>query len=220
MRVLLVEDDADLSAALSSALARDGLIVTRAADGVEALDRISEFNFDVVILDRDLPRMGGDTVCREIRASGESVPVLMLTALHTVRDRVAGLEMGADDYLTKPFAYEEFLARVRALGRRSGTPVDRELRHGNLRIDLERRTVAFRGERVRLSPKEFSVLEALVRADGRPLGVDRLLDIGWEAPDAISRSVVKVTIHALRQKLDAGLVVHDPGFGYRLENDK
>jgi DNA-binding response OmpR family regulator len=217
MRILLVEDDADLSAAVASALTRDGLLVTTASDGVEALDRIAEYDFDVVILDRDLPRMSGDSVCRELRNNGESTPVLMLTALHAVRDRVAGLDMGADDYLTKPFAHEELLARVRALGRRRGSSVDRELQAGNLAIDLERRTVTFQGERVRLSPKEFGVLEALVRADGRPLSVDRLLDIGWDAPDAVSRSVVKVTIHALRQKLDADLVVHDPGFGYRLE---
>ncbi|WP_159619097.1 response regulator transcription factor [Ruania rhizosphaerae] len=218
MRILLVEDDVDLSAAVRSALARDGLVVTAALDGVEAVDRISEFDFDVVILDRDLPRMSGDSVCREIRTSGQSVPVLMLTALQTVPDRVAGLELGADDYLTKPFAYAELLARVRALGRRVNTSVAQQIRHGDVAIDLERQTVTFRGERVRLSPKEYGILEALVRADGRPLSVDRLLDIGWDAPHEISRSVVKVTVHALRQKLTPELVVHDAGFGYRLES--
>lgn len=219
MRVLLVEDDTDLSAALSSALSRDGLVVTTAADGVEALDRLVEFDFDAVILDRDLPRMSGDSVCREIRNSGTPVPVLMLTALHSVEDRVAGLQMGADDYLTKPFAYEELLARLDALARRGTAQPDRVLRKGDLVIDLERRTCTHLGQRVRLSPKEYGVLEELIRADGRPLSVDRLLDIGWGAPDEISRSVVKVTIHGLRQKLSADLIVHDPGFGYRLETN-
>jgi DNA-binding response OmpR family regulator len=217
VRVLIVEDDADLSAAISSALARDGLIVNSATDGLEALDLISEFDFDAVILDRDLPSMSGDSVCREMRTSGQTTPVLMLTALRTVPDRVAGLDMGADDYLTKPFAYEELLARVRALGRRVGAPEDRELRRGDLVVDFERRTVSYQGRRVRLAPKEYSILEALTRADGRPLSVDRLLDVGWATPDAISRSVVKVTVHSLRQKLHPGLIVHDSGFGYRLE---
>lgn len=219
MRILLVEDDADLSASLAAALTRDGFVVNTAGDGVEALDRLVEYDFDAVILDRDLPRMSGDGVCREIRSSGQPVPVLMLTALTSVRDRVAGLDMGADDYLTKPFAYEELAARVRAISRRPTVAVTDEVAAGDLLIDFTRGAVTYRGERVRLSPKEYTVLEALARADGRPLSVERLLDIGWDAPDEIGRSVVKVVVHSLRQKLAPALISHDPGFGYRLETE-
>lgn len=217
MRILLVEDNSDLSAAIATSLARDGYVVTAAHDGVQALDRLVEHDFDVVILDRDLPRMSGDSVCREIRSSGQGVPVIMLTALTTVRDRVAGLDLGADDYLIKPFAYEELAARVRALTRRGASPVADEMTIGELTVDRARNSVTYEGRRVRLSPKEFAVIEALVRAEGRHLTVERLLDVAWDAPDDISRSVVKVTMHSLRRKLAPNLIVHDPGFGYRLE---
>ena len=217
MRILLVEDNADLSAAITASAARDGYTVTTAYDGVQALDRLVEFDFDVVILDRDLPRMSGDGVCREIRSSGQDLPVLMLTALTSVRDRVAGLDLGADDYLTKPFAYEELAARVRALRRRGMTPIADEITIGELTVDRVRNSVIYDGRRVRLSPKEFAVIEALARAEGRHLTVERLLDVAWDAPEDISRSVVKVTMHSLRKKLAPELIVHDPGYGYRLE---
>lgn len=217
MRILLVEDNTDLSAAIAASLARDGYTVTVAYDGVQALDRLVEYDFDVVVLDRDLPRMSGDSVCREIRSSGQDIRVIMLTALTTVRDRVAGLDLGADDYLTKPFAYEELAARVRALRRRGATPVADEMTIGELTVDRVRNCVIYEGRRVRLSPKEFAVIEALARAEGRHLTVDRLLDVAWDAPDDISRSVVKVTMHSLRRKLAPDLIIHDPGFGYRLE---
>lgn len=217
MRILLVEDNVDLSAAITASLERDGYTVTTAYDGVQALDRLVEFDFDVVILDRDLPRMSGDSVCREIRSSGQDLPVLMLTALTSVRDRVAGLDLGADDYLTKPFAYEELAARVRALRRRGMTPIADEITIGELTVDRVRNSVIYDGRRVRLSPKEFAVIEALARAEGRHLTVERLLDVAWDAPDDISRSVVKVTMHSLRKKLAPDLIIHDPGYGYRLE---
>lgn len=217
MRILLVEDNVDLSAALTASLARDGYTVNAAYDGVEALDRLVEFDFDLVILDRDLPRMSGDSVCREIRSSGEDLPVIMLTALTSVRDRVSGLDLGADDYLTKPFAYEELAARVRALRRRGTAPLADQITVGELTVDRARSSVLFEGSRVRLSPKEFAVIEALARAGGRHLTVERLLDVAWDAPEDISRSVVKVTMHSLRRKLAPELIVHDPGFGYRLE---
>lgn len=216
MRVLLVEDDTDLRDGLRASLTRDDIIVNTASDGVHALNLTMEYDFDVVILDRDLPLMSGDSVCREMRTNGQPTPVLMLTALSEIRDRVAGLDMGADDYLPKPFAYEELLARVHALARRPPPRENRELQHGNLTLDPERGTVTFNDQRIRLSPKELRVLEALLRADGRPLSVDRLLDSTWDTPDTISRSVVKVVIHSLRQKLDPSLIVHEPGYGYRL----
>ncbi|GAA1608941.1 response regulator transcription factor [Leucobacter chromiireducens] len=219
MRVLLVEDDADLSATLSASLTRDGLVITVASDGVFALELLSERSFDVLILDRDLPRMSGDSVCREIRSYGDSTPVLMLTALHDVHHRVHGLEMGADDYLTKPFAYDELLARLRALGRRRMTPVESELEFGSIRVFPERGTASIHGRHIRLAPKELNVLEALVRSAGKPLSVEQLLEHAWEAPDAVSRGVVKVAVHSLRQKLGQESITHSPGFGYRLEEN-
>ena len=213
MRVLLVEDDPDLATALHSSLTRDAHVVTVATDGIQALERASEFDFDVIVLDRDLPRLSGDAVCQELKRSGTVIPVLMLTALSTVADRVAGLNMGADDYLTKPFAYDELVARIHAVTRRNQTAQMESLRHGDLVMDLERRTVDFKGQRIRLSPKEQGVLESLLRADGRPLSVDQLLDRAWEQPDSMSRSVVKVTVHSLRRKLDPGLIAYDAGFG-------
>ncbi|MDR6165873.1 DNA-binding response OmpR family regulator [Microbacterium paludicola] len=217
MRILLVEDNVDLSAAITMSLARDGYTITPAYDGVQALDRLIDYEFDAVILDRDLPRMSGDSVCREIRTSGQDIPIIMLTALTTVRDRVSGLDLGADDYLTKPFAYEELAARLRALRRRGTAPISDEITVGALTVDRARGNVIFDGRSIRVSPKEFAVIEALARAEGRHLTVERLLDVAWDAPDDISRSVVKVTMHSLRRKLAPDLIVHDPGFGYRLE---
>lgn len=218
MRVLVVEDDANLAASLAESLRAEGMLVEVASDGVAALEVLRGSEPDVVLLDRDLPRLSGDGVCREMRAAGHPARVLMLTAAGTLRDRVEGLDLGADDYLGKPFAYVELLARMRALGRRGVADTAPVLEVGTLRLDTARRLAENHGARVRLSPKEFDVLEALMRADGGYISRINLLDTAWDDPDQLSAGVLKVTIHSLRRKLgEASLITYSAGFGYRLE---
>lgn len=216
MRILVVEDDRDLAETLREALRAEGMTVDVALDGAAALERLGEIDIDVLVLDRDLPRVSGDVVCRTLRSLDDDTRVLMLTAAAGLSDRVDGLDLGADDYLAKPFAFVELVARIRALGRRARPRVGPVLVHGPLRVDTVRRRAFIREQPVRLSPKELEVLEALLRADGRALSSEQLLDIAWETPDTISRGVVKVLMHSLRRKLALDLIEHDAGHGYRM----
>lgn len=216
MRILVAEDDPLLSDTLRDGLTAEGFTVDLALDGITAIDRLSEIDIDVLVLDRDLPGMSGDAVCRNLREFNDDTRVLMLTAASSVTDRVEGLDLGADDYLTKPFAFVELVARIRALGRRTRSVVAPVIEHGSLRVDTVRRTVWLNHESVRLSPKEFEVLEALLRADGAPLRSEQLLDIAWDTPDTLSRGVVRVLIHSLRKKIGPDLIEHEPGHGYRV----
>ncbi|MGO2933889.1 response regulator transcription factor [Microbacterium sp.] len=216
MRILVAEDDPLLSDTLRDGLTAEGFTVDIALDGITALERLSEIDIDVLVLDRDLPGMSGDAVCRNLREFNDDTRVLMLTAASSVTDRVEGLDLGADDYLTKPFAFVELVARIRALGRRTRSVVAPVIEHGSLRVDTIRRTVWLNHESVRLSPKEFEVLEALLRADGAPLRSEQLLDIAWDTPDTLSRGVVRVLIHSLRKKIGPDLIEHEPGHGYRV----
>lgn len=216
MRILVAEDDLLLSDTLRDGLTAEGFTVDIALDGITALERLSEIDIDVLVLDRDLPGMSGDAVCRNLREFNDDTRVLMLTAASSVTDRVEGLDLGADDYLTKPFAFVELVARIRALGRRTRSVVAPVIEHGSLRVDTIRRTVWLNHESVRLSPKEFEVLEALLRADGAPLRSEQLLDIAWDTPDTLSRGVVRVLIHSLRKKIGPDLIEHEPGHGYRV----
>ena len=203
-----MEDFEVLAAAIGTGLRREGLAVDVVLDGDDALERLAVTRYDVVVLDRDLPGTHGDEVCRAIVAGGAGSRVLMLTAASAVRDRVAGLGLGADDYLPKPFDFAELVARVRALGRRSAVAVPPVLEGGGITLDPARR-VAFRdGRRLELSPKEFAVLECLLAAAGRVVSAEELLERAWdEAADPFT-TAVKSTIKRLRTRLGDPPVIH------------
>jgi DNA-binding response OmpR family regulator len=217
MRVLVVEDQRRLASAVAEGLRREGMAVDVSLDGADALAHVGLNRYDVVVLDRDLPVVHGDQVCRAIVAQHSEVRVLMLTAASTIADRVEGLELGADDYLPKPFEFAELVARVRALARRSTTALPPKLVRGNLTLDSSRR-VAFRGDRrLPLSPKEFALLEYLLAADGRVVSAEELLARVWdEAADPFT-STIKTTIGRLRGKLgDPPVIETVREAGYRI----
>ncbi len=218
MRLLIVEDEADLAQVLADGLRHEGFGVDVAGDGASALALLGTTDVDVVVLDRDLPVLHGDAVCRALVAAGHPARILMLTASGTLSDRVAGLDLGADDYLAKPFAYVELVARIRALGRRGGTGGRGQiLECEGVRLDPGRRIAERDGRPIRLTPKEMGVLEVLLQADGGVVTTSELLDEVWEDPLDRSRSIVKVVIFALRRKLGLPPVIHtDAGFGYRI----
>jgi DNA-binding response OmpR family regulator len=207
MRVLVVEDQRRLAEAVAEGLRREGMAVDISYDGADALTHVSVNTYDVVVLDRDLPAVHGDQVCRALVDQHAEARVLMLTAASTIADRVEGLELGADDYLPKPFEFAELVARVRALARRPGAAVPPKLQRGDLTLDSARR-VAFRGDRrLLLSPKEFALLEYLLAADGRVISAEELLARVWdEAADPFT-STVKTTIGRLRAKLGEPSVI-------------
>ncbi|ONH26962.1 response regulator transcription factor [Pseudofrankia asymbiotica] len=207
MRVLVVEDFEILARTVRTGLRREGMAVDVALDGDDALARLAATRYDVVVLDRDLPGTHGDEVCRRIVAAYPCSRVLMLTASSTVRDRVDGLGLGADDYLPKPFDFAELVARVRALARRPTALVPPVLEHGDLTLDPGRRVASRGGRRLDLSPKEFGVLECLLAVPGRPVPAEELLERVWdEAADPFT-TAVKTTIRRLRAKLGEPPVV-------------
>jgi DNA-binding response OmpR family regulator len=217
MRVLVVEDQAELADSVARVLRREGMAVDVAYDGAAALERAAVLDYDIVVLDRDLPGVHGDEVCRALVARESLSRVLMLTASGTVAERVDGLGLGADDYLPKPFAYAELVARIRAVSRRSRPAAPPVLVHGDLRLDPAQRTATRAGARLALSPKEFAVLEHLLTAQGRVVSTEELLDRVWdEAADPFT-TTVKATINRLRAKLgDPPLIVTVPRTGYRI----
>jgi DNA-binding response OmpR family regulator len=217
MRVLVVEDHRRLASALGEGLRREGMAVDLAFAGGEALSHVAVNPYDVVVLDRDLPDMHGDQVCRALLAEGGKTRVLMLTAASTIRDRVEGLELGADDYLGKPFEFAELVARVRALARRAAAPLPPVLVRADLSLDPARHA-AYRGERrLELSPKEFAVLESLLAADGRVLSAEELLARVWDDATNPFTTTVKTTIARLRIKLgDPPLIDTVRESGYRI----
>ncbi|GAA1541349.1 response regulator transcription factor [Dactylosporangium maewongense] len=217
MRVLVVEDQPELADSVARVLRREGMAVDVAYDGGAALERTSVVDYDVVVLDRDLPGVHGDQVCRTLVAQGSPARVLMLTASGTIAERVEGLGLGADDYLPKPFAYAELVARVRAVSRRSRPATPPVLTHGDLRLDPAQRVAARAGERLTLSPKEFAVLEYLLTCRGRVVSAEELLDRVWdEAADPFT-TTVKATMNRLRAKLgDPPLIETVPRAGYRI----
>jgi DNA-binding response OmpR family regulator len=215
--VLLVEDHAELAHTIAGVLRREGIAVDVAFDGQEALDRVAVSRYDVLVLDRDLPVVHGDEVCRRLVAAGCESRVLMLTAAGALEERVGGLGLGADDYLPKPFAFVELVARIRALSRRVGTPVAPILVNGDLRVDTARRTAVRAGRQLELTRKELAVLEYLLAAQGRPVTAEELLERVWdEAADPFT-TTVKVTIRRLRTKLgDPSLIETVAQGGYRI----
>ncbi|MDG4859603.1 response regulator transcription factor [Streptomyces sp. T-3] len=217
MRVLVVEDEAFLAEMIADGLRRDALAVDVAADGLQALRKLQLGEYDVLVLDRDLPGLHGDEVCRQVVRQRLLTRVLMLTASGTVRDRVDGLGLGADDYLTKPFAYDELLARVLALGRRVRPALPPVIERGGIVLDTARRQASREGRRIALSRKEFAVLETLMRADGAVVGHDDLIEQVWEEDTSYRTNAVRVTLSKLRTKLGEPQVVRTvPGEGYRI----
>ena len=217
MRVLVVEDFEILARTLGTGLRREGMAVDVVLDGPDALEHLALTRYDVVVLDRDLPGVHGDEVCRRIVADGSGSRVLMLTAAATVGQRVAGLGLGADDYLPKPFDFAELVARIRALGRRPSTALPPVLSGGDLMLDPNLRVATRDGRRLELSPKEFAVLECLLAARGRVVPAEELLERVWdEAADPFT-TTVKTTIRRLRTKLGEPPVVHTVReAGYRI----
>ena len=217
MRVLVTEDDEVLATTVAAGLRREGMAVDVALDGAAALERLSVNRYDVVVLDRDLPGVHGDDVCRALAAGRSASRVLMLTAARSVRDRVEGLDLGADDYLPKPFDFAELVARIRALGRRAAAPLPVSLTRGDLSLDPARRVAVRAGRRLPLTTKELAVLECLLAADGRPVPAEELLERVWdEAADPFT-STVKTTIGRLRTKLgDPQVIQTVRESGYRI----
>ena len=216
MRVLVAEDEARVADALARGLRREGLAVDVAHDGAAALSKARLVDYDVVVLDRDLPEVHGDDVCRAL--AGAHAKLLMLTAAASVEDRVSGLSLGADDYLSKPFAFDELVARVHALARRNGLPRPPILRVADVALDSARREVRRDGELVELTPKEFGVLETLLAADGDVLSAEDLLLRVWDEHADPFTNTVRTTMNTLRRKLgEPGVIVTVNGAGYRIE---
>lgn len=217
MRVLIVEDEQVLADAIATGLRRAAMAVDVAYDGAGALERTSVNDYDVIVLDRDIPQIHGDDVCRQLVATGNAARILMLTAAGELDDKVRGLALGADDYLAKPFAFAELMARVRALARRSSPPLPPVLDRAGVRLDPNRREVTRDGRPVALTNKEFAVLEVLMRAQGTVVSAEHLLEKAWDEYIDPFTNVVRVTIMTLRRKLgDPPVIETVPGAGYRL----
>jgi DNA-binding response OmpR family regulator len=217
MRVLVVEDHERLARAVAAGLRRRGMVVDVALDGHDALTHLAVKRYEVVVLDRDLPGVHGDDICRSLAADRFESRVLMLTAARSVKDRVEGLGLGADDYLPKPFDFAELVARVEALGRRPGVPAATAFACGDLSVDPARRIASRAGRRLPLSPKEFAVLECLLAADGRPVSAEELLERVWDQNADPFTTTVKTTIGRLRAKLgDPPLIETVRESGYRV----
>ena len=216
MRVLVVEDHPRLAATVATVLRREGMAVDLAFDGREALVRTAVTDYDVVVLDRDLPGVHGDEVCQTLVADGCGSRVIMLTAAGTVADRVEGLGLGADDYLAKPFAFDELVARIRALARRRSPALPPTLVHGDLSVDTTRRQVTRAGQPLALNPKELGVLEHLLTAQGRVVTTEELLDAVWDEMTDPFTKTVKMTISRLRAKLGDPPVIATVANGYRI----
>jgi DNA-binding response OmpR family regulator len=218
VRVLVVEDEVQLADAIVRGLRREGMAVDVAHDGDLGLEKAMTTRYDVLVLDRDLPVRSGDDVLRHLAGEGSLTRVLLLTAAGSLSDRVAGLELGADDYLAKPFAFAELVARVRALGRRATPPAPPVLRGpAGLELDPARRSATRHGEAVPLTRKELGVLEVLLRAEGAVVSGEELLERVWDEHADPATTTVRVTVMTLRRKLGDPPVVHTVvGAGYRL----
>lgn len=217
MRVLVVEDETILADVVAEALRRESFAIDVVYDGQAALDRISVNDYDVVVLDRDLPVVHGDDVCRAILDGESRARILMLTAASAVRARVEGLALGADDYLTKPFALVELAARVHALGRRAVTPLHPVLERAGIRLDGHRRQVTRDGLPIELATREFAVLTELLRARGGVVSAEDLLEKAWDDNIDPFSNAVRVTVMRLRRKLgDPPAIDTVPGAGYRI----
>ncbi len=217
MRVLVAEDEPLLADNIAAGLRRRSMAVDVCYDGDAALERVMTHRYDVVILDRDLPKVHGDEVCRRIVARGGEARVLMLTAASGIRDRVDGLDLGADDYLTKPFAFAELVARVGSLGRRARPALPPVLERAGITLDLARRQASRDGLLLPLSPKEFAVLEVLMRAGDTVISAEELLEKAWDEHADPFTNAVRVAVMTLRRKVgDPPVIETVPGAGYRI----
>ncbi len=217
MRVLIVEDERPLADAIARGLRREGMAVDVAYDGRDGHEKAFVTRYDVLVLDRDLPGMSGDRILQDVAASGSLTRVLMLTASRTLADRVEGLGLGADDYLGKPFAFDELVARIRALGRRATPSAPPVLRVGDTELDPARRTVTRAGQPVELTRKEFGVLEVLLAGGGTVVSAEELLERVWDEYADPFTTTVRVTVMTLRKKLgDPPLIETVVGSGYRV----
>ena len=217
MRILVAEDEPRIAAAVARGLRREGMAVDVAPDGAAALYKARINPYDVVVLDRDLPELHGDDVCRTLTAEQPRTKVLMLTAARSTDELVAGLSLGADDYLTKPFRFAELVARLHALGRRTGDARPPVLSAGDVELDPARRTAARAGVPLDLTLKEFTVLQVLLEAEGAVVTPEELLERAWdEQLDPLS-NIVRMTVMTLRRKLgDPPLIQTVRGSGYRV----
>jgi DNA-binding response OmpR family regulator len=217
MRVLVIEDDAELAGAIAAGLRLEGMAVDAAFDGDTGLGRALVNDYDVIVLDRDLPGVHGDTVCAKLAGGQRRAGILMLTASGTIEDRVDGLGRGADDYLPKPFAFAELVARIRALARRSHPAVPPLLHAKGITLDPARRVAARNGRDLGLRPKELAVLELLISAGGRVVSAEELLERAWDEMADPFSTAVKVTVSRLRRKLGDPPVIETVGrAGYRV----
>ncbi|WP_405062225.1 response regulator transcription factor [Kribbella sp. NBC_01505] len=217
MRVLVVEDEVYLAEAIRAGLRLEAIAADLAFDGDAALAAVAVNDYDVVVLDRDIPGPNGDEVCRQIVAQGIGCRVLMLTAAGDLDDKVTGFELGADDYLTKPFELRELIVRLRALLRRPATATPTVIEYAGVRLDPFRREV-YRGERyVKLTRKQFAVLEVLMTARGGVISAETLLEKAWDENADPFSNAVRITISAVRKRLGDPWVIHTvPGVGYRM----
>jgi DNA-binding response OmpR family regulator len=217
MRVLIAEDERVLADVVAAGLRRETMAVDVVYDGDAALERAMTHDYDVIVLDRDLPSMHGDEVCRRLVADRVAARIIMLTASGDLRSKVEGLTLGADDYLPKPFDFPELVARLRALARRTPLAVPPVLARAGVTLDPARREVFRDGRYVALSPKEFAVLEVLLRADGNVVSAEDLLEKAWDENISYFTNSVRVTVMTLRKKLGTPAVIETvTGAGYRL----
>ena len=219
MRILIAEDEELLADAIAAGLRAEGMAVDTVHDGADALERLDINDYDVLVLDRDLPGIHGDDVCRTLSSSGAPCRILMLTAARDLHDTLTGLNLGADDYLTKPFRFPELIARIRALYRRSAAPLPPVLTAAGIRLDPAQRTVTVHDTNIQLTRKEFAVLELLLAANGGVVSAEQMLEKAWDENADPFTSAVRITIHGLRRKLGEPKVIHTvTGVGYRLAN--
>lgn len=219
MRVLVVEDEHTLADTIAVGLRHLGMAVDVCYDGDGALERATMHDYDVVVLDRDLPKVHGDQVCRAIIAHGAVARILMLTAATSIRDRVDGLGIGADDYLNKPFAFAELVARVQALARRARPALTPVLDRSGVTLDFAKRHATRDGRPLALSPKEFAVLDVLMRAEGSVVSPEQLLEKAWDEHADPFTNAVRVAVMTLRRKLGSPPLIRTvPGAGYRFDD--
>lgn len=220
MKILVVEDEHLIANALKKGLEQEHYTVDLAFDGVEGFDLASSGDYDIILLDLMIPKMDGLEVCKNLRSHGNHIPILMLTAKSQIEDKIKGLDYGADDYLTKPFAFEELLARIRALARRPKNATAEIIKVGDLAINLSNYEVTRQGKSIILSSKEYSLLECLMRHANQILNKDQLIQHVWSYESDILPNTVEVYIRNLRQKIDKNykqkLIKTIRGFGYKI----
>jgi two-component system copper resistance phosphate regulon response regulator CusR len=218
MKALIVEDNKDLNYTLTEILQLNGFFTDSVFDGEEAIEYIQQFDYDIIILDVMLPKLDGFQVCKIIREKNINTPVLMLTAKDTTKDKIKGLNIGADDYLPKPFDMDELLARIKAIIRRNSTIKTNVIRIGQYQIDLENRTIFKNDKKIELTPKLFCILEQLLINRGKIVSYDALMNRCWDISDYPTKETVRANIKLLRKYLeDKDLIKNIPGVGYKIE---